>query len=83
MAEEPQTLTFEASLERLEHLVESMEGGDIPLDVLLNRYEEGQHLLRRCNTQLQEAELRIEQLRQTAPEVKTSPLAFENEATED
>lgn len=55
--------SFEAALERLEAVVESMESGDVPLADLLARYEEGTKLLKICEERLKEAELKIEQLK--------------------
>jgi exodeoxyribonuclease VII small subunit len=39
-------LTFEAALDRLEGLVDSMEQGEVPLAELLAKYEEGTKLLK-------------------------------------
>lgn len=54
--------TFEESVERLEALIEAMENGDTPLADLVAKFEEGSKLLKQCQTQLKEAELKIEQL---------------------
>jgi exodeoxyribonuclease VII small subunit len=55
--------TFEAALEKLEGIVESMESGDVPLADLLARFEEGSRLLKLCEARLKDAELKIEILR--------------------
>jgi exodeoxyribonuclease VII small subunit len=55
--------SFEDGLTRLEAIVESMEAGDVPLADLIARFEQGTQLLKVCEGRLQEAELRIEQLR--------------------
>lgn len=55
-------LPFEEALKRLEVIVESMEGDDLPLESLLTRYEEGTRLVQQCQTRLAEAELKIQQL---------------------
>jgi len=60
--EEDKTPSFEASLERLESLIEAMENGDIPLADLVAKFEEGSKLLKSCQSQLKQAELKIEQL---------------------
>lgn len=57
-------LSFEDALERLEAIVEAMEGGDVPLAELLAKFEEGTKLLKQCEARLQQAELKIEQLKQ-------------------
>jgi exodeoxyribonuclease VII small subunit len=54
--------TFEDALGKLETIVESMESGDLPLEQLLARFEEGTRLVRFCQDRLAAAELRIQQL---------------------
>ena len=49
-------------MKKLEKLVESLESGDISLDELVTKYEEGMRLLKSCQKSLEAAELRIEQL---------------------
>lgn len=56
-------LTFEAALERLEAIVDSMEQGEVPLAELLGKYEEGTKLLKVCEARLKDAELKIEKLK--------------------
>jgi exodeoxyribonuclease VII small subunit len=53
---------FEQALERLETIVDELEGGELTLEESLARYEEGIKLSRRLTTQLDEAEKRIERL---------------------
>jgi exodeoxyribonuclease VII small subunit len=60
---DPASLSFEAALERLESIVESMESGDVPLADLLTRFEEGSRLLKTCEERLRDAELRIDLLK--------------------
>jgi exodeoxyribonuclease VII small subunit len=56
-------LSFESALGKLEAIVESMETGEVPLADLLSKFEEGNKLLKHCETRLKEAELKIEQLK--------------------
>ena len=58
-------LSFETALGKLETIVESMESGEVPLAELLAKFEEGTKLLKICENRLKEAELKIEQLKQT------------------
>lgn len=58
-------LSFESALTKLESIVESMESGDVPLADLLAKFEEGNRLLKICETRLKDAELKIEQLKKT------------------
>lgn len=55
--------SFEDALARLESIVESMESGEVPLAELLAKFEEGNALLKTCETRLKDAELKIEQLK--------------------
>jgi exodeoxyribonuclease VII small subunit len=72
------TLPFEEALQKLESVVEGMESGDLPLESLLAKYEEGVKLAKICQDKLAEAELRIQQLEKTAAgELKLKPLAVE------
>lgn len=58
----PEKDSFEAEMAKLEKLVDSLESGTVSLDELVTKYEEGMRLLKSCQTSLQAAELRIEQL---------------------
>lgn len=60
-AQEP---TFEEALEKLEHLVAQMELGDVPLEEMVQRFEDGTRLLNLCAEKLRSAERRIEILKQ-------------------
>ena len=59
MAQQEST-TFESAVERLEHIVEEMEGDQLPLEEMLQRYEEGTKLVKLCGEKLTAAEKRIE-----------------------
>ena len=73
-------LPFEAALQKLAGVVEAMEADDLPLEVLLARYEEGARLVKLCQEKLAEAELKIQQLEQTSTgEFKLKPFAAEIE----
>jgi len=54
--------SFESALERLEAIVERLEGGELPLEQALAAFEEGVALSRRCTAELEAAERRIELL---------------------
>ncbi len=55
-------IKFEDALQRLEQIVDELEGGDLALDDSLKVFEEGVALARRCAKYLEEAEKRIELL---------------------
>ncbi|HET7512155.1 MAG TPA: exodeoxyribonuclease VII small subunit, partial [Chthoniobacterales bacterium] len=51
---------FEQAMKRLEEIVEQMESGDLLLEDLILRYEEGMKLVKLCQERLASAEERIE-----------------------
>ncbi|HTG43253.1 MAG TPA: exodeoxyribonuclease VII small subunit [Verrucomicrobiae bacterium] len=59
-------LPFEEALKRLEGIVDSMENDELPLEMLLSKYEEGTKLAQSCQTRLSEAEVKIQQLERKA-----------------
>jgi exodeoxyribonuclease VII small subunit len=74
-------LPFEEALKKLEGIVAAMEADDLPLEMLLARYEEGTRLVKICQEKLAEAELKIQQLEKSAAgEMKLKP--FETEEVE-
>jgi len=52
-------VSIEGAMERLEKLVGEMESGELPLEKLITRYEEGVKLVRQCQEKLDAAEQRI------------------------
>lgn len=60
--QQPQSRTFEASLEALEQIVRDLEQGDLPLEKSLELFEQGIRLSRECQERLSQAERRIELL---------------------
>lgn len=70
---------FEAAMEALERIVGEMEDAELPLDKLVERYEEGMKLARVCEEKLSEAEKKVEVLtshqspEKTASESKKTP----------
>ncbi len=72
-------LPFEEALHKLEAIVESMEADDLPLESLLERFEEGTKLAKACQIKLAEAELKIQQLEKNASgELSLKPLTLAN-----
>lgn len=53
------SMTFEASMHRLEEIVRAMERGDTPLEQSLQLFEEGTALVKQCTAQLDAAELKL------------------------
>ncbi len=53
--------SFEESLRRLETVVREMESGELPLDEMMRRFEEGRALVTACNTALAAIRQRVEE----------------------
>ena len=69
-------LPFEEALKKLESIVDAMESGELPLETLLARFEEGVRLVKTCQTKLEEAELKISTLeKSTTGELILKPTA--------
>jgi exodeoxyribonuclease VII small subunit len=58
----PQSVSFEQSMERLTHIVEKLEEGELPLEQSLALFEEGVRLSRLAQERLDAAQQRIERL---------------------
>lgn len=52
-------MTFESALARLEVIVKSLDGGNVPLDESLGLFEEGVSLVKFCNGKLDHVERKI------------------------
>ena len=55
-------LNFEDSLAKLEGIVDALEDGDVSLEESVKKFEEGIKLVKDCQRQLQEAELKVNKL---------------------
>ena len=55
-------LKFEAALSELEQIIQSMEGGRLPLEESIAAYRRGSELLKHCQQQLSDAERKIQVL---------------------
>ncbi|MBS1251906.1 MAG: Exodeoxyribonuclease 7 small subunit [Anaerolineales bacterium] len=55
-------LSFEEAFEELQKTVAQLEEDDLPLEKALDLFERGTTLAQRCETLLDEAELRVKQL---------------------
>ncbi len=79
--------SFETSLSALEQIVAQLESGELPLEQALELFEDGIGLARRCQSQLQDAERKVELLLRDRGEIKVVPFessgyAQPNEAAE-
>ena len=56
------TVNFEVSLQKLEKIIEKLEDGDINLEESVKSFEEGIGLVKECQKQLSQAELKVKKL---------------------
>lgn len=68
-----QEQSFESSVAALERIVANLESGDLPLERALELFEEGVALARRCQSQLGDAERKVEMLLRERGELKVVP----------
>jgi exodeoxyribonuclease VII small subunit len=74
-AKKPSPIPFETALAELEGLVEQLEQGALSLEESLQRFERGVALVRTCQTHLQLAEQKVEQLTGRESELQISPFS--------
>jgi exodeoxyribonuclease VII small subunit len=71
--------SFDDGLDRLEALVQQLEGGGLSLEDALRRFEEGIQLSKELQQQLADAHRRVEVLKQSlGGEYRAEPLDGEN-----
>jgi len=69
---------FETSLEKLEKLVEKMEGGDLTLEESLKIFEEGVKLTRECQQALALADQKVKLLMEENGEISSTDFEANN-----
>ncbi len=57
------TMSFEDSIKRLEEIVKHLENGDLSLQESIRCFEEGNDLIKKCSSMLDEAEQKVMLLR--------------------
>ena len=65
--------TYEQALAELDRLVAQMEGGQLPLDQLLDGYRRGAELLNFCRAKLQDVEAQVKVLEDGQLKTWTAP----------
>ena len=70
--------SFEEAMTRIEAIISSLEEGDIPLDELLAKYEEGTRMIKLAETYLKNAELKIDQLKNSDDKPFLEPFELKN-----
>lgn len=59
---DPDSLSFEQAVARVESIIERIESGELGLEDAIGEYERGIALLSRCRRVLDQAEQRVEEL---------------------
>ena len=65
---EGKDIKFEVALNQLEGIVQQMENAELPLEELIERYEEGMRLVKVCSAKLADAEQKVEVLTRQQPD---------------
>ncbi|MGB9601276.1 MAG: exodeoxyribonuclease VII small subunit [Verrucomicrobiia bacterium] len=72
-------LSFEEALNRLENIVTEMEEEELPLEKMIERFEEGTKLVKICQKRLSEAELKIQELeKKIGGDFSLKPMSLSN-----
>ena len=58
--------TFEQSMKQLERIVQELEGGNLPLETAIKKFEEGMRLTKSCSEKLDETEKKVSILLKSA-----------------
>jgi exodeoxyribonuclease VII small subunit len=59
-------MPFEEAMQKLEAIVDAMESGELSLESLMAKFEEGTRLAKICQAKLAQAEVKVQQLEKNA-----------------
>lgn len=79
-ASQPQELSFEDAMSRLDEIVGAMETDRMPLEEMIRSYEEGIALLKNCRQRLDGARRRVELISADLESGKASTSSFDADA---
>jgi exodeoxyribonuclease VII small subunit len=68
-----ETMSFEAALQELEHLVARLESGQASLEDSITLYERGARLKAHCDARLKSAQMRVDQIVETPSGLALEP----------
>lgn len=57
---------IDENIKKLDEIAKKMEGGDLPLEQTLELFNEGIQLIRSCTQTLQQAELKVKEIMESA-----------------
>lgn len=72
-------LTFEDALKRLEEIVDTLEGGEVPLEKAIDLFQDGMMLSQVCSQKLDKVEQKIETLLEENGGLVVKPLELEED----
>ena len=76
--------TFEQSMKQLERIVQELEGGDLPLETAIKKFEEGMKLTKFCSEKLDETEKKVSILLKNAEgRIAEKPFRSEDDKDDD
>ncbi|EGU48212.1 putative exodeoxyribonuclease VII small subunit [Vibrio ichthyoenteri ATCC 700023] len=78
-SKKPENMTFEATIDELDTIVEDLENGDLALDDALKKFERGISLARAGQSKLNDAEQRVSILLQNDDDAALSDFASQPE----
>lgn len=81
-AKSEKRLSFDTALAQLEKIVQDMEGGSLPLEKMMEQFEEGMRLIALCSAKLEEVERKIEILAKKGDKVVAEPFEADKESVE-
>jgi exodeoxyribonuclease VII small subunit len=70
-------LSFDKALAQLEKIVQDMESGALPLEKMMEQFEEGMRLIALCSARLNEVEKKIELMVKKGDKIVTEPFTPE------
>jgi len=76
-------LKFKEALKKLEKIVSDLESGDLSLEDMLGRYEEGVSLSNFCSKKLNQAKKKVKILTQKQGEFKTEDFTKEADLSDE
>ena len=71
-------MSFEDKLQELEKIVEKLENGQLSLDESLGLFEKGIKLVKECDTNLKNAQQKVEKLIEDNNEVKSGTFEMQD-----
>ena len=55
-------MSFEQAMKELETIIDTLDGGEVPLEESITIYERGAALQKHCEGKLQQAEMRVQKI---------------------